>query len=1441
MRRAKRFLATCLTALLVFSTLANDCLVASAEEIIEETEIAESEEIEKDSDTKAEEEDLVEEIGEETIEETTEEIIAEGAEEVVSEETEDVSESSEEAEETIEAGEESEEVNELPAYDFGTFEAGGMKVSISAPEGAFPEGTTVEVVAASYSEEKLEGQLADDESVVDAKAVDITFYNDGEEIQPEKAIYVVFSDADLEGDNVAVYHEEKDGEIVEVDATGTSADGAAIMADSFSVYIVVATGKDKVAAGTRTIQSGVARIAECDKIAGDKGIGNSKNGVKYGGKTYYYNDKNMNVRFTTGEITKKGPGEHVAPVVKVELYDASKNTWVDAKEYRPVYVEDPFDIQPIENFEVIFKGPDRKETVVRMYYTNKQGRKMNPVFAGEPNAKDHFVLWLDQSKPKPLDITFIRYNESDDSVEVRDNASVKFMVDLYDEAANTTITVDDYKKTATAEQLAGLKVVDSIHVAAAQTNISKDTFAAIEIPGYTMVDACPYFYYEGSYKGAKYTANAFKNYGEYSKEYGTGAQGRTYGYIAWFSNELDTHDDWADGTKAMAYEKHGTLHVVFKKDADPEYTLTIKPNGGIYAGKDTDTVITMKEGEEYTVADAVAKAGQNKIFAGWDKTGTADFNAETGKFVMGTEDAVLTAKYNPVYYNVEVYVQTGAGFVDASAEKYAKVLMNENKSKIVAPAGVTTVTAAELKDSFYPSENASAYRFNADASDRSIAISCEKNAANTIKLYYDLNSAVITLDKNFNKEVAYSVNGDAAKYYKDHFVKYDAAKATLTYTAASTAFALPTASANGYQFIGWKENNAWVVNPAKNIGAAFVINPAALAARTFVAQWVEAGPVNLYLIRPNHENVGSIKRGEKLLDADSTESVKAWDTNWYSPSVGTADVTPALMGQYKSYSTYLGGVSAMPTAFVDNYVFISPAAGSKYNTTYNAEKNVISMERDGYIYEANTADIDWYVVKKDTDGWHVDGEADWEAVDTVEHTINYVARIDGAVASDFLSKTSEKAKYTEALSTVTAPTWTDDTVYLLGWSWSESAVQSKTFGDVVSGEMPNKDITVYVDLASKTEITLKADNLTKVYDGTSAVKNDTASVTEGALKVGHNVSVVTEAETVINVTDDGIGKHTIQSYAITDENDEDVAEQYIVTLLPGNITITPAGLAITISSVDKEYDAAFVEPEVTITGLKSDDALSVVITNAIKDVQVDEEGNPIAVPIEYELIWSKKPANVFLGLLNKFSAAEKPTNNNYDINIDAGSMKLTPAALQVVTKSANKEYDGKALKAKGSISGFKGADYVEFKTTGSQITVGSSKNKYAIKWTGAKATNYVIEEKLGKLVVSAPYVPEEPTPTPGPGGEPTPTPTNIPDEPTPTGDGAGVLGARRGVEADGASVLGARREQAVLGARRGAATGDTNAIAFYMMMMGASASLAGVYSIARRKKRGNAE
>ena len=84
--------------------------------------------------------------------------------------------------------------------------------------------------------------------------------------------------------------------------------------------------------------------------------------------------------------------------------------------------------------------------------------------------------------------------------------------------------------------------------------------------------------------------------------------------------------------------------------------------------------------------------------------------------------------------------------------------------------------------------------------------------------------------------------------------------------------------------------------------------------------------------------------------------------------------------------------------------------------------------------------------------------------------------------------------------------------------------------------------------------------------------------------------------------------------------------------------------------------------------------------------------------------------------------------------------RITPAPLTVATPSASMVYNGNALTAAGSISGFVNGESAPFETTGSQTEVGTSDNTYAIDWAAAGATakqaNYTVSETVGKLTVT---------------------------------------------------------------------------------------------------------
>ncbi|MBR5640885.1 MAG: InlB B-repeat-containing protein [Firmicutes bacterium] len=223
------------------------------------------------------------EIDEEAAEEANEEISEEPSEEDVepaeeAEEAQEPEEAAEEAAQTEEGEEEAEEAAEEQAeeptgsiveefvkvseaepveepveepaeeaeiaYPKKTFRdfIGGMSVTVAAPEGAFPEGT--EMKLAEVEIESIIDAVSDavDGNIANIKAVDITFFYNGKEIQPLKPINVKMNASGMDADSDRqVLHIDDEGEATVVEDADTSKKTVEFAADSFSVYVVVET------------------------------------------------------------------------------------------------------------------------------------------------------------------------------------------------------------------------------------------------------------------------------------------------------------------------------------------------------------------------------------------------------------------------------------------------------------------------------------------------------------------------------------------------------------------------------------------------------------------------------------------------------------------------------------------------------------------------------------------------------------------------------------------------------------------------------------------------------------------------------------------------------------------------------------------------------------------------------------------------------------------------------------------------------------------------------------------------------------------------------------------------------------------------------------------------------------------------------------------------
>ncbi len=199
---------------------------------------------------------------------------------------------SEEDEEAVPA----EEAEELPAQSFFKTAPNGVTATVVAPEGAFPAGTTMEVVAVPDEDviDAVEAALEDGKTVKNVAAVDITFKNDeGEEIEPKIPINVSLrSPVVLAAKEPAVVHIDDEGAASVVTEQKATANTMAFTSEEFSIYAIVETGTD---ARVKVIFKGlnnavidsmyVKQNDDMEVVLYDPGAGELENGVYFRGWT----------------------------------------------------------------------------------------------------------------------------------------------------------------------------------------------------------------------------------------------------------------------------------------------------------------------------------------------------------------------------------------------------------------------------------------------------------------------------------------------------------------------------------------------------------------------------------------------------------------------------------------------------------------------------------------------------------------------------------------------------------------------------------------------------------------------------------------------------------------------------------------------------------------------------------------------------------------------------------------------------------------------------------------------------------------------------------------------------------------------------------------------------------------------------------------------------
>lgn len=305
---------------------------------------------------------------------------------------------------------------------------------------------------------------------------------------------------------------------------------------------------------------------------------------------------------------------------------------------------------------------------------------------------------------------------------------------------------------------------------------------------------------------------------------------------------------------------------------------------------------------------------------------------------------------------------------------------------------------------------------------------------------------------------------------------------------------------------------------------------------------------------------------------------------------------------------------------------------------------------------------------------------------------------------------------------------TKDTYTYEGTLYSGDAIESVTVtgSQIVAGSSDNvpsaavikkegTDVTenyqiTYVNgtlTVTKKALTITADGDTKEYDGTPLTKN---TYTNSALATGDAIESVTVTG---SQTDAGTSDNVPSDAVIKNSASEIVTACYEITYTNGTLTVTPAAATVTAEAKTKVYGDEEPTYTATVTGLKNNEAASVLTYTFSR-----ETGEDVG---EYTI-----------------TPAGEATQGNYTVTYATAKLTITKAAATVKADDKTKGY-GDADQLTATVTGLKNGDdesvitYTLSRVEGEDVnTVG-----YTITPTGdAEQGNYTVTYKTGTLTIT---------------------------------------------------------------------------------------------------------
>lgn len=190
---------------------------------------------------------------------------------------------------------------------------------------------------------------------------------------------------------------------------------------------------------------------------------------------------------------------------------------------------------------------------------------------------------------------------------------------------------------------------------------------------------------------------------------------------------------------------------------------------------------------------------------------------------------------------------------------------------------------------------------------------------------------------------------------------------------------------------------------------------------------------------------------------------------------------------------------------------------------------------------------------------------------------------------------------------------------------------------------------------TKRPITVTSSSETKVYDGIG-LSSSVYEISDGVLVDNHSI-LYSDKVSIINV---GTLESTV-TCTILDSEENDVTENYQITIEEGVLEVTKRNITVTTPSSSKTYDGTeLIANDYQITNGVLAENQSIVYSNT---VSIKDAG----------LVYNTVKCNIF-------DEKDNDVSLNYNIFIENGTLEVFKRSITITSEGASKVYDGTELK-----------------------------------------------------------------------------------------------------------------------------------------------------------------